>query len=327
MSSGKVLLVSLALALGLFTVLDLAFDYRLPYLAAIALYLGIYGVVHGVSARLASSPEARATPAGPPSGWPTSGPIGRFGQTGLVIAFTASGMLCALNPLQLAQILRQAVGNSVARLRPAPAAGEHRSAVTYSLPFDGEWFVYNGGFTPATSHSWGVIAQRYAYDFLVADQRVARHSGDGTSVTDYFCYGRDILAAADGEVVRTEARIGGAPFVGWGVVDFFARSFFGNHVLIRHADGEYALYAHLIRASVAVQEGDRVLRGQRIGRCGHSGHSSEPHLHFHVQDSADLYFGRGVPVRFGAVSVDGNNVALAQIESGSRVANLPGATT
>ena len=34
------------------------------------------------------------------------------------------------------------------------------------------------------------------------------------------------------------------------------------------------------------------------GPIGHTGHSTEPHLHFHLQDSADLFRGMGLPVRF-----------------------------
>jgi hypothetical protein len=143
--------------------------------------------------------------------------------------------------------------------------------------------------TPKTSHSWDVLGQRFALDFVQADAAFARHRGRGTHPGDDDCYDAPILAAADGIVVAVEQRIGLAPLLGWGVCDFTARSFIGNHVLIEHAEGEYALYAHLVKDSATVRPGDRVLHGQTIGRCGHTGHSTEPHLHFHLQDSADLF--------------------------------------
>ena len=42
---------------------------------------------------------------------------------------------------------------------------EYSPAVQYSLPFEGEWVVINGGVTKETSHSWEIPTQRYAYDF------------------------------------------------------------------------------------------------------------------------------------------------------------------
>jgi len=120
-------------------------------------------------------------------------------------------------------------------------------------------------------------------------------------------------------VVAVEDRIGDAPLVGWGVCDFTARNFIGNHVVIRHAEGEYALYAHLIGGSVTVAPGDVVEAGQVIGRCGHSGHSSEPHLHFHVQDSPDLFEGMGLPVTFLDVALDGVSHAEARLTAGQWV--------
>jgi murein DD-endopeptidase MepM/ murein hydrolase activator NlpD len=152
--------------------------------------------------------------------------------------------------------------------------------------------------------------------------RRARHRGSGTRPQDYYCWQQPILAAADGEVLAIENRIGTAPLLGWGVCDFLARSFIGNHVLIRHADGEYGLYAHLVRGSVCVRPGEQVRVGQEIGRCGHSGHSSEPHLHFHLQDSPDLYRGMGLPVRFVDLAVDGVATNEPLLTAGHRVQSL-----
>ncbi len=52
----------------------------------------------------------------------------------------------------------------------------------------------------------------------------------------------------------------------------------GRLVVIDHGLGLYTLYFHLERADVA--EGDRVERGQIIGRVGFSGRATGPHLHF-----------------------------------------------
>lgn len=70
----------------------------------------------------------------------------------------------------------------------------------------------------------------------------------------------------------------------------------GNHVLLRHKDGELSLYAHLQKGSVAVAEGQTVQTGQLLGRVGSSGSSWLPHLHFHVMREGIT--GPGVPVVF-----------------------------
>lgn len=54
----------------------------------------------------------------------------------------------------------------------------------------------------------------------------------------------------------------------------------GTYVVVEHADGTQSLYAHL--SSVAVQEGQRVAGGDRLGRVGQTGRSFGPHLHFEV---------------------------------------------
>lgn len=70
----------------------------------------------------------------------------------------------------------------------------------------------------------------------------------------------------------------------------------GNHVLIRHANNEYSLYAHLCRGSIPVKSGETLRAGQQIGCVGSSGSSRIPHLHFHVM--RDGIHGPGIPVHF-----------------------------
>jgi murein DD-endopeptidase MepM/ murein hydrolase activator NlpD len=53
-----------------------------------------------------------------------------------------------------------------------------------------------------------------------------------------------------------------------------------NYVLIRHADGSYAYYYHLMKKSVTVKVGEYVQQGSIIGYVGSSGSSTDAHLHF-----------------------------------------------
>lgn len=252
---------------------------------------------------------------------PIPGPIGRFGPYGLVVAFDSTQLLCLFNPFQVVELVRQAAGNATLVRREKRGGydgGSYETRVVYTLPFDSEWFVANGGATPKTSHSWDILGQRFALDFVQVNEEFRTHEGRGTKAEEYFCYGREIRAAAGGTVVRVEDRVRRA-FLGWGVCDFTARSFFGNHVLVEHAEGEFGLYAHLVRGSVTFAPGDGVDRGQVLGRCGHTGHSTEPHLHFHLQDSADLFRGMGLPVRFSRLVVDGESADGVLLRAGNRV--------
>ncbi len=56
----------------------------------------------------------------------------------------------------------------------------------------------------------------------------------------------------------------------------------GNWVAIRHGDGWVTTYAHMMKGTVAVKQGERVARGQKLGLIGLSGNSDFPHVHFAV---------------------------------------------
>lgn len=79
--------------------------------------------------------------------------------------------------------------------------------------------------------------------------------------------GTPIYAAADGTVLKA----------GWDTQGF------GIRITIQHADNLRSLYGHL--DAVCVASGDKVVRGQMIGRTGSTGYSSGPHLHWGVYDN------------------------------------------
>lgn len=56
---------------------------------------------------------------------------------------------------------------------------------------------------------------------------------------------------------------------------------YGRMVVLRTPAGVTLWYCHL--SAVAVQEGELVRGGQRVGRIGTTGNSSGPHLHFEVR--------------------------------------------
>jgi len=319
MSAPRSILISILLSLAIVGAIREFFDYRAAAWVPVVSFLVILFVLRAIGGRA----RPRLNDVANAANWPVSGPISKLGMTGLVLVFSLSSLLMLLNPLQLVEVLRQARGNVRARRQALSASTQTMrdpaNVARYSLPFTDEWCVMRGGVTKETSHSWDSIAQRYAYDFIVVDDGFHRHTGAGTRPHDYFCHGREILASADGIVVRTESRIRTAPFLGYGIADVFARSMLGNHVLIRHSTNEYGLYAHLVRGSVLVKVGEHVTRGQQLGRCGHTGHSTEPHLHFHIQDREDFFTAVGVPVTFIDLVVDGREIASGHIHTKQRV--------
>ncbi len=132
-----------------------------------------------------------------------------------------------------------------------PAAQQDDYAYRLPLPANGTYRIsqaFNGRF------SHGQQPSSYAVDFEMPE-------------------GTDITAARDGVVVLIKDNYGFG-----GKSDYFLDK--ANHVMVFHADGTYAIYAHILQGSVTVDPGDRVLAGQRIARSGSSGFSTGPHLHF-----------------------------------------------
>src|SRR4029453_12617302 len=74
-------------------------------------------------------------------------------------------------------------------------------------------------------------------------------------------------------------------------------SLLGNHVIMRRGD-LIAAFAHLVPGSVAVAPGQGVRNGELLGRVGHTGNSTAPHLHFQLMDSLDPMHASGVPCAF-----------------------------
>jgi hypothetical protein len=180
----------------------------------------------------------------------------------------------------------------------------------------GRWLAHEG---PGNhrSHHWGsqlaengrvTVPQRFAIDFIGLDDtgravRVdARTSGNG----DWVGFGTEVIAVADGIVRDRQDDVADnvplAPMPPPRSVS--ARALYGNYV-VTESDGRFVHYAHLQRGSVRVQAGERVRRGQTLGRVGNSGNSTGPHLHLHVSDRVTFEGSDGLPFAMAPLQVLG----------------------
>jgi len=178
-----------------------------------------------------------------------------------------------------------------------------RAAIAISPPVRGEWAALNGP-SNASGHRRLVLAldghtasgQRFAIDFLQVDSAGSsrRPGTDASKNSNYYAYGTELLAVADGVVAATKDSIP-ENVPGGRAVKIDLTTVGGNFVGIDIGGGKYALYAHVQPGSLRVKVGDRVKRGQVIALLGNSGNSTEPHVHFQIADGPSFLAAEGLP--------------------------------
>jgi hypothetical protein len=195
---------------------------------------------------------------------------------------------------------------------------DERNAIVLALPFTGRWLVKNSPARRVPSHGVDLWGERYAIDFLAVDDRgrtASRRDWRTFLATEpperYLAFGRPLLAPADGVVVGAHdgeidhvgrrSQLALVPYaLGQAArVRLGFRAIAGNHLIIAlRGTGAFVALVHLRAGSLRVAVGDTVTTGQRIGDCGNSGNSTQPHVHLQVMDSADPAVAQGVPMAF-----------------------------
>ena len=147
-----------------------------------------------------------------------------------------------------------ALGSAIATPKPRPAAP------VASRPKTSSGGSSSGGSAkPPARYSGGAFAWPVA----------------GGYISQYYHYGHYAIdIAADRGTTVKAAASGVVTYAGW------KSNGGGYQVWISHGSGLYTTYNHL--SSVSVGRGQRVSRGQQVGRVGSSGYATGPHLHFEV---------------------------------------------
>ena len=111
---------------------------------------------------------------------------------------------------------------------------------------------------------WPSKARYITSPFGPRDTGIPGASTDHLGVDIGAAYGTAVYAAQSGKVIQA----------GW-------NGGYGYSVTISHGEGVTTLYGHM--SSYSVRVGNQVDRGQVIGKCGSTGISSGPHIHYEVR--------------------------------------------
>jgi len=183
---------------------------------------------------------------------------------------------------------------------------DYQTIAELELPFNDNWFVNWGGRTKEQNYHTSLVDQRFALD-VVQIENGSSFMGNGKQNEDYFCYGDSLFAPASGQIVEMKNSVA-ENIPG----NTNKNELFGNYIIIDHGNDEYSVLAHMITNSIIVKLGDTVSKGQLVGLCGNSGNSTEPHLHYHLQNQPSIGYGEGLPAEFNNYYADDKFVSKGE---------------
>jgi len=202
----------------------------------------------------------------------------------------------------------------------------YKTKNNYIFPVKGEGWQVQGNYDCIGAHRIPAPpSMEFAIDLGMLNSDNKYEWNDGMKNEDALCYGQEIIAIGDGDVVdcynTADWRVfwSDDPESDWvkignqfGTVPLHC----GNYIVIRHDNDEYSFYGHMIKNSVTVQKGMRVKQGEVLGKLGNIGFSGAPHLHFHLMDEPDAFGeAQGLPCHFtNIVDMCGRPLSLIQEE-------------
>lgn len=162
-----------------------------------------------------------------------------------------------------------------------PGSAFRGSPVLYRSPLNAQEFEVTTNYVDLdpTGTIQDYDCLNYSYDTHIGTDIII---GDFVDMDE----GRYVIAAADGVVIQTQD--------GYFDRETTFNNNRSNYVLMQHADGTLSFYDHFRESTVAVAVGQQVYRGQPLGMVGSSGSSTEPHVHFELDQAGTIEPSSGV---------------------------------
>ena len=175
-----------------------------------------------------------------------------------------------------------------------------RNVSKLKLPFNEDWTVLWGGDTTELNYHVIDKAQKNAFDFVITDKKGKSYKNDGKINEDFYAFGKQIIAPTDGEVVLV---VDGIKDNKPGIPNPVYVP--GNSIIIKTLNDEYLFFAHFKQYSIKEKQGQKVKQGEVLGLCGNTGNSTEPHIHFHIQNVENINKATGAKSYFENILVNG----------------------
>ena len=131
--------------------------------------------------------------------------------------------------------------------------------------------------------AWALPTEFTAIDpFVGKDYQLAEHEGIDFIHSNQLITQISVRSASDGTVMYVRRDCPQSNSFEPNNLQRDCGGDWGNHIVIRHPNGLFTRYAHLYPDGIQVKVGQRITRGQELGKMGNSGRSDTRHLHFEL---------------------------------------------
>ena len=127
-------------------------------------------------------------------------------------------------------------------------------------------------------HKYEKMFGNFAWDIGILDENKKQHTGNGNKLRDYYIFSKPVMSPINGKIVGMESSHNDNPPVPKLMGDLTNKK--GNYLTIQIDDLFYLSIVHFQKDSIKLKVGDKVKKGDILGRVGNSGISYVPHLHY-----------------------------------------------
>lgn len=193
----------------------------------------------------------------------------------------------------------------------------YQNKKNYIFPIKGEICIVNLPMN-ITQHR-ACMSQEFAFDVIgQSDVDFVSLERKPDHISKYYIYHKEVFAIGDGVIIDIGDKFPESNMSDPNITEESRLKLFkqlipqigginvlcGNYIIIDHGNGEYSLYAHLSENTICVNKGDKIKQGDIIAKVGNTGNSTDPHLHFQLMDSPDIFEANGLPIMFKNIKLD-----------------------